>query len=240
VTALEEVAPVTRFPARPAIEHADALDWLARQQPGEARAVVFDPPYSRHSPMRGREDGAAGSVSAPFSFLHRVMGLCAGAVQPKGIVIAFCDWGLLPDIRYIASVSGLREHSHLAWIRSRPGGGGLFRGACDPVLIASRTPPGRVDKAAVKNWFQADYEIPRKHPYSKPPGLIAYILARVCRPGDLVLDPFAGSGASRDAAEELGLRWAGADIDPAYAETGSVVRVPRPADQPGLFDLEAS
>jgi DNA modification methylase len=168
--------------------------------------------------MRGREDGAAGSVSAPFSFMHRVMGLCARAVQPKGIVIIFCDRKLLPDISYIASVCGLREHSHLAWIRSRPGGGGLFRGACAPVLIASRTPPDRVDKAAVKNWYQADYEIPRNHPYSKPPELIRYILARVCRPGYLVIDPFAGSGSSRDAAETLGLRWSGCDIDETYAE----------------------
>jgi hypothetical protein len=71
------------------IEHADALDWLPRQPEGAARTIVFDPPYSRYSPMRGREDGAAGSVSAPFSFMHRVMGLCARAVQPKGIVVIF-------------------------------------------------------------------------------------------------------------------------------------------------------
>ena len=127
---------------RTLIEHADALDWLAAQEPDTATAIVYDPPYSRHSPMRGREDGAAGSVSAPFSFMHRTMSLCARAVQAKGIVIIFCDWELLGDISYIASVSGLREQSHLAWCRSRPGGGGLFRGACDPVLIASRTPPG--------------------------------------------------------------------------------------------------
>ena len=164
---------ITKTAAGPAIEHADALDWLARQEPGAARAIVFDAPYSRYGPMRGREDGAAGSVYAPFSFMHRVMGLCARAVQPKGIVIIFCDWELLPDIGCIASICGPRERSHLAWIRSRPGGGGMFRGASDPVLIASRTPPDRVDKAAVKNWFQADYEIPRSHPYSKPPELIA-------------------------------------------------------------------
>jgi hypothetical protein len=66
-----------------AIEHADALDWLARQEPGTATATVFDPPYSRNSPMRGREDGAAGSVAAPFSFMHRTMRLCATAVRPK-------------------------------------------------------------------------------------------------------------------------------------------------------------
>lgn len=201
--------------------HADARDWLAAQPEGAARAVVFDPPYSRHSPMRGREDGAAGSVAAPFSFMSRTMKLAARAVMAKGVVIIFCDFELLPDISYIASTCGLREQAHLIWCRSRPGGGGLFRGACDPVLIASRTPPDRIDKAAIKNWIVADYEIPRKHPYSKPPAVCEYVLARVARPGDLILDPFAGSASSRTAARNLGLslNWRGCDIDAQYAET---------------------
>lgn len=200
------------------IVRADALEWLAQQPEATAKAIVYDPPYSRYSPMRGREDGAAGSVAAPFTFMSRTMALAARAVQPKGIVVVFCDWQLLPDIAYIASTSGLREQSHLAWIRSRPGGGGLFRGACDPVLIASRTPPDRVDKAALKNWFLADYEIPRAHPYSKPPSLLQYVLGRVGRTDDVVLDPFAGSGSTRIACEKLGLQFRGCDIDAAYAE----------------------
>jgi DNA modification methylase len=201
------------------VEHADARDWLARQEPGAAQAIIYDPPYSRHSPMRGREDGAAGSVSAPFKFMHQTMALCARAVRPKGIVMIFCDWELLPDISYIASVSGLREQTHLAWCRTRPGGGGLFRGSCDPVLIASRTPPYRVDKAAIKNWIVADYPTRRRHPYAKPEAVYGYVLARTCHPGDIVRDPFAGSGSSRDAAVKLGLEWSGCDIDPAFAET---------------------
>ena len=206
------------------IERADALDWLGRQEPGSARAVIFDPPYSRGGPMRGRPDGAAGQVSAPWKFMHQALELCARAVMPHGIVVCFGDWELLPDLEYIASVTGLREQAHLVWTRSRPGGGWLFRAACDPVLIASPLSPERVDAAAVKNWLAADYEVPRAHPYSKPPELIAYILRRVCRRGDLVLDPFAGSGSSREAAEKLGLDlvWRGCDIDPQFAEvTGS-------------------
>ena len=37
------------------VEHADALDWLARQQPGAARAIIYYPPYSR-----GRADARPG------------------------------------------------------------------------------------------------------------------------------------------------------------------------------------
>jgi hypothetical protein len=114
--------------------------------------------------MRGRGDGAAGSDAAPFSFMHRTMSLAARAVQPKGIVMVFSDCELLGDISYITSTCGLREHQHLARCRSCPAGGRLFGGACDPVLIASRTPPDRVDKAAVQNWIVAGYELPRPHP----------------------------------------------------------------------------
>ena len=70
--------------------------------------------------------------------------------------------------------------------------------------------------------IEADYERPRLHPYSKPPAVYEHILKRVCRRGETVLDPFAGSGSSRTACENLGLDlvWRGADIDPQYTETG--------------------
>jgi DNA methylase len=42
-------------------------------------------------------------------------------------------------------------------------------------------------------------------PYEKPREVLGHILARVCRRGDVVLDPFAGSGSSRVATEKLGL-----------------------------------
>ena len=66
----------------------------------------------------------------------------------------------------------------------------------------------------------ADYPAKRAHPYGKPWEVTHHILARVGRPGDLVLDPFAGSGSSRVAAEKLGLEleWRGCDVDEAYAE----------------------
>src|SRR5690606_37874509 len=38
------------------------------------------------------------------------------------------------------------------------------------------------------------------------------------RPGDLVLDPFLGSGTTAAVAKKLGRRWIGLERDPAYAE----------------------
>ena len=130
---------------------------------------------------------------------------------------------------YAATTSGLRLSGCVAWVRTRPGTGGLFRSSWDPILIASRGTPGAVDRAAVRNVIETDdvvhanYPAKRTHPYEKPPEMLGHILARVCRRGDLVLDPFAGSGSSRVAAEKLGLDldWEGCDIDPQFAEPTS-------------------
>lgn len=43
--------------------------------------------------------------------------------------------------------------------------------------------------------------------YPKPEGLIALLLEAVTRPGDLVLDAFAGSGTTGAVAHKLGRRW---------------------------------
>ena len=78
--------------------------------------------------------------------------------------------------------------------------------------------PDAIDRAAIRNVIEADYPTKRTHPYAKPVEPFVHVMKRICRPGDLVVDPFAGSGVSRTAAESLGLRWEGCDIDPKYAE----------------------
>jgi adenine-specific DNA-methyltransferase len=54
---------------------------------------------------------------------------------------------------------------------------------------------------------------PGKHPCEKPLGLIAHIIETTTRPGDTILDPFAGSGAILDAARSLGRKAIGIEMD---------------------------
>lgn len=196
---------------------ADALEWLAERDGIGAQLIVFDPPYAVGTPVRGREDGAAGSVFGPFGFLHRTLELSQAALRPGGIVMVFADWRRMADMGYLASISGLRPTTCVAWVRNRPGTGGLFRSSWDPILLVSRGVPDAVDRAAIRNVVIADYPTKRSHPYEKPAEVFRHVFARACRPGDLVLDPFAGSGVTARVADEMGLKWDGCDIDPAYA-----------------------
>lgn len=54
------------------------------------------------------------------------------------------------------------------------------------------------------------------HPTEKPVDLVRFYIENSCPPGGLVLDPFAGSGATAVAALESGRRFVGFEIDPEY------------------------
>jgi adenine-specific DNA-methyltransferase len=93
---------------------------------------------------------------------------------------------------------------------------------------------------------------PSKHPCQKPQGLLEHIVSASSRPGDLVLDPFAGSGVTGHACAALGRRcllieenphWCRV-IEAAERRPGLVIRRPsRREEILPLFDhlpLEAS
>ncbi|SLN21248.1 DNA-methyltransferase [Oceanibacterium hippocampi] len=54
------------------------------------------------------------------------------------------------------------------------------------------------------------------HPTQKPEALIARIVRASSRPGELVLDPFVGSGTTARVAKALGRDYLGFDINPDY------------------------
>jgi DNA modification methylase len=58
----------------------------------------------------------------------------------------------------------------------------------------------------------------RDHPTAKPVGLVAQCLRNSTRPDDLVYEPFAGSGTTLVAADQLGRRCHAMEIDPRYAQ----------------------
>jgi site-specific DNA-methyltransferase (adenine-specific) len=55
-----------------------------------------------------------------------------------------------------------------------------------------------------------------RHPTQKPLALLERVLEASAAPGDLVLDPFCGSGTTGVAARQAGCRFLGVERDPAY------------------------
>ena len=62
-----------------------------------------------------------------------------------------------------------------------------------------------------------DSEGRKVHPTQKPEALLARVLLSSSRPGDVVLDPFHGTGTTGAVATRLGRRFIGIERDAAYA-----------------------
>jgi site-specific DNA-methyltransferase (adenine-specific) len=56
------------------------------------------------------------------------------------------------------------------------------------------------------------------HPTEKPLGILDPLISYACSPGGLVIDPFAGSGSTLDAARQSGRKAIGIEANEAYAE----------------------
>lgn len=197
--------------------HGDALEVLPSLPAASASAFILDPPYSMvPNAIRGRDDGAAGTSGSPMRLLSESAGHARRVLRPGGIAALLCDWRRVPDVSYLVTLTGLRLTTCVAWTRTTVGTGGLFRTAWDPILIASNGQPDAIDRAAIPNVITVNPPSRRAHPYEKPPALWTHILQRI--PSGLVIDPFAGSGASAVAALATGNTWLGIEIDESYCE----------------------
>ena len=76
------------------------------------------------------------------------------------------------------------------------------------------------------------------HPTEKPVPLMMEILGDFTKLGDVVLDPFAGSGTTGVAALKMGRRFIGIERDPEYFEI-ACERLAKAWEQPRLFDSSA-
>jgi modification methylase len=73
------------------------------------------------------------------------------------------------------------------------------------------------------------------HPTQKPEALLARVILSSSRPGDLVLDPFSGTGTTGATAKRLGRRFIGVERDPAYAAAAEArISAVTPLDQETL------
>lgn len=118
----------------------------------------------------------------------------------------------------------------------------------ETVFLLSKGPRYYYDGAAVRGpngrRLRTVWELPTEPaaPGSgSHPAVMAGALARRCisltsRPGDAVLDPYAGSGTTLAEAEAMGRRWIGAEVRPAYARAIGR-RMGARAEAPGARNL---
>ena len=194
------------------IYHADCADILPQVDPAEVGLMLTDPPYGINYVLKPQVVGYGNRQimmggKPPVHGDDRPFDPSPLLRFPRSVIfgaIYFAD--RLP-------VSG----GWLVWDKTG-GGRGPDNTFSDVELAWTNVANTPVIRHHLWKGLTRDTEAGKKvlHPTQKPVSLMKWILGRWTQPGDLILDPYMGSGPIAQACHELGRRYIGVEIVEEY------------------------
>jgi len=200
------------------VYHTDALTLLRAMDAGSVDCVVTDPPY-----------GCGTQVSAwrsPELRFDEIVGVdeinnewipdAYRVLKEGGAAYVFAKWVNMGDWKLELEKVGFDVRNCIIWDKLQHGTGDLY-GSYGPqyemILFAVKGSHRLRGKRPVDVIRCAKVQpTALTHPYEKPVALLKRLIESSTDKGDLVVDCFAGSGATLDAARDLDRKYLGCDI----------------------------
>jgi modification methylase len=196
------------------------------------------------------------------AFTRAWLSACRRVLKPTGTLWVIGSYHNIYRVGAILQDLGFWILNDLAWVKTNPMPnfrGVRFTNAHETLIWAQkqRGQPYTFNHPAMKSLndglqMRSDWWLPictgrqrlkvnglKAHSTQKPLALLYRVLLATTRPGDVVLDPFFGSGTTGAAANQLRRRWIGIERDPAYVALARarIAALPQPAaDDLSLFE----
>ena len=214
---------------------------LMRDDP-PARLVLTDEPYNVR--IRGNVTGgahrefamASGEMTAAafLAFNRAWMKAALEHLADGGLFATFIDWRGLPIVHAAATQLGLAQINLIVWAKTNAGMGSLYRSQHELLPLFKKGQGDHLNNIELGRkgrWRSNVWSYPgasslgsdarrglQDHPTVKPTAMLADALLDVTARGDIVIDPFLGSGSTLIAAEQTGRRCRGVELDPLYVD----------------------
>jgi site-specific DNA-methyltransferase (adenine-specific) len=246
----------------------DCLAGMATLADKSVDHVICDPPYEAEAHTKARRQSKGpGSIAEEYEIdFGQIDEATRTATADAAIRIArrwvmfFCQAeGLTPWKAAILAAGGKYKRS-IVWVKpdSSPQFTGDRPAQAFEMIALGWAGPGRsswngggkrgVYEFMVNNFGREGGFNSRCHPTQKPVGLMESIIRDFTDPGDLILDPFAGSGTTGVACKRLGRRFIGWELQEKYQRAAQaridatheqleLVRVKGPKAKQGAFAL---
>jgi DNA modification methylase len=225
----------------------DACDasHLARLMGRDRAAMVFaDPPYNvqisatvGRGKIKHREFAVASGELSPsdfIDFLKRWMRLALKFSEHGSIHFVCMDWRHLGELHAAGEEIFGPLQNLVVWNKTNAGQGSFYRSQHELIFVykngdaphLNNIELGRHGRNRSNVWTYAGVNTFREgrldelsiHPTVKPIALVADAIKDCSRRDDVVPDPFMGSGTTLLAAERVGRRAYGVEIDPLYVD----------------------
>jgi len=176
------------------------------------------------------------------AFTRAWLGAARRVMKPNATIVVIGSYHNIFRVGAILQDLGFWILNDIVWRKANPMPnfrGRRFTNAHETMIWAARGPDakaytfnyeilkaGNDDCQARSDWFLPictgaerlkDDEGRKSHPTQKPEALLARLLLAASNAGDLVLDPFFGSGTTGAVARKLRRSFIGVERDPAYA-----------------------
>ncbi|MBR0826152.1 ParB N-terminal domain-containing protein [Bradyrhizobium manausense] len=222
----------------------DQADWATLMGPDRASMLIADSPYNvqisttlGRGKIKHREFAvASGEMSSAdfIGFQTSWMRLAVEFSNDGSMHYIFMDWRHLGEIHQAGKEIFGPLQNLVVWNKTNAGQGSFYRSQHELIFVykngdaphLNNVELGRHGRNRSNVWTYAGVNTFRQdrladltvHPTVKPVALIADAIKDCTRRGDLVLDPFLGSGTTLLAAERIGRRAYGLEIDQLYVD----------------------
>lgn len=219
-------APAPMIPPSITLEHADSTEHI---KDNSINLILTDPPYGI-SAYKGVTKIGNQIVSADFDgdddwdsvdpaqFLDQLYDWAEEwerVLKPGGAVVTFMDRMLVSYLWDALKRVGLQPKNTITWLKTNPSPASLARRnliSATELIVWAVKPGAPYTFNEVDGWDRRNAIVTSiigghervDHPTQKPLAVLRPLMLLTSNPGDLVLDPFAGSGSTGAAALELG------------------------------------
>lgn len=210
-----------------------------------AGMVISDAPYNvkiqghvgGSGRIRHREFAMASGEMSPAAFtdfLAAEMALSIVFSNDGALHLRFIDWRHLEEMLTAGARNYGKPINLVVWDKGLGGMGSMWRSQHELILVFKKGDAAHINNVELGKhgryrtnvWAYRGFntggaqrlEELSRHPTAKPVQMLADAMLDCSRPGDIVLDPFGGSGSTMIAAEKVGRRARLIELDPVYVD----------------------
>ncbi len=199
------------------ILHGDCVELLPTLPTHCIDLIVTDPPYLMGFTDRSQRSLQNDTRDAPW--LVPAFAEAFRVLKPDRFCVCFYGWPLADRFLAAWRGAGFTPVGHLVWTKRYASNARKMKRLLNyrheqAYLLAKGNPdPPKYPLSDVQRFHYTGNEL---HPTQKSPQSLKSLINAFSRRGDLVLDPFCGSGSTLLAAQMLGRHWLGIELDETY------------------------
>ncbi len=197
--------------------HGDCIQIMKQMPANSVDFILTDPPY-----LVNYRDRTGRTIQNDVNedWLKPAMAQAYRVLKQDRVAIMFYGWTKIDAFFEAWRSAGFQPVGHIVFRKSYSSKSRFLRYEHEQAyLLAKGRPP--LPKQPLGDVMDMPYSGNKLHPTQKPIPSLVPLISSFTLPGELVLDPFAGSGSSCAAALLTGRRYIGVEMDDAYYQQAS-------------------